>query len=63
MTQAPKTRLLCREDRFTSLYHSMWEYTNHVIDCDSINVQINKCLDSTSRQRGWQNLDPCHIIK
>ena len=23
------------------LYHSMWEYINHVIDCDAINVQIN----------------------
>ena len=39
------------------LYHSMWEYINHVIDCDAINVQINKCLGSTSQQRGWQNLD------
>ena len=34
----------------------MWEYINHVIDCDGINVQINKCLGSTSRQRGWQKL-------
>jgi hypothetical protein len=28
-----------------------------VIGCDGINVQINKCSGSTSRQRGWQNLD------
>ena len=25
----------------------MWEYINHVIDCDAINVQINKYLGST----------------
>jgi hypothetical protein len=34
------------------------EYINHVIGCDGINVQINKCSGSTSRQRGWQNLHP-----
>ena len=30
-------------------------YINYLIGCDGINVQINKCWGSTSRQRGWQN--------